>query len=233
MGLIHEKLAACVAEIGAVGKNQRCQAGASFAFRGIDDALEAAHGVFAAHGIIMLPGVESADYSEVKTAKGGTQIYARLRVRYAFTASDGSAAECVTMGEAFDAGDKATSKALSVAAKMAIWQVFTVPVRENPADRDPDFVAHERTAPARPMRPANASRKPEPPPQAKTLADEPTLRAAFHACGVAVYGENGWDEKRPEIVGALGYKSSNEIPVETAKAVMKKMQTKKTESEAK
>jgi len=236
MALIHEKLAAVVSAIGAVGKNQKCQAGASFSFRGIDDAFFAVHPLFAEHGILMLPTLLNADFCEVETRNGGIQHYARLTVKYAFVAVDSSAVECTVIGEAFDSGDKAASKAMSVAAKTAIWQVFTVPVKENPEDREPDFVAHERTAKGRQMpapRPAAPAPRPEPPAPAKTLADDPALRSAFHACGVSVYGAAEWEVKRPVLVEAMGYRSSNEIPCSTARQAMARMQEAKKNKETK
>lgn len=244
MALIHEKLASCVAEIGAVGKDRRCQAGATFAFRGIDDALDAVHTVFGKHGIIVLPTVEAAEYSSVKTTTGKDQICARLTVRYSFVAGDGSAAECLVIGEAFDSSDKATSKAASVALRTAIWQVFTVPLRDNPEDREPDYAKHDRAGQPMPVQQTPAKRpapRPAPAPtpareaasaqpQHKTLADDPALRAAFHACGVSVYGDQ-WDAKRTEIVAAMKYRSSNEIPASTARQAMACMQEAKKTKE--
>ena len=71
------------------------------------------------------------------TAKGSALLSAILKVRYHFTAIDGSEVCATVIGEGMDSGDKASNKALAVAYKYACFQVFCIPTEEIKA-ADPD-----------------------------------------------------------------------------------------------
>ena len=51
---------------------------------------------------------------------------------------DGSSVQCVVVGEAMDSGDKATNKALSIAYKYMAFQLFSIPIAD-----DPDRTTHQ------------------------------------------------------------------------------------------
>ncbi len=53
-----------------------------------------------------------------------------MDVQFTFYAPDGSSVEVVTVGEAMDAGDKSSNKAMSAALKYALLQVFCIPTEE-------------------------------------------------------------------------------------------------------
>jgi hypothetical protein len=59
---------------------------------------------------------------------------------YTFFAEDGSNIECTVMGVGMDSGDKAANKAMAIAHKYALLQIFCVPTIEND---DPDKESHE------------------------------------------------------------------------------------------
>jgi hypothetical protein len=59
-----------------------------------------------------------------------------LLVSYTFMAEDGSSVITSMAGEASDSGDKATSKALSMALKYALFQTFMIPTGENDPDSE-------------------------------------------------------------------------------------------------
>jgi hypothetical protein len=59
--------------------------------------------------------------------------------------SDGSSVTTVITGEAMDSGDKATNKAMSVALKYALLQMFLIPTDDM---RDPDATTHPEVKPA-------------------------------------------------------------------------------------
>jgi hypothetical protein len=59
-----------------------------------------------------------------------------------FTAytEDGSSVSSITVGEAMDSGDKSMNKAMSVAYKYALMQIFCIPTEE---EKDTEFQTHE------------------------------------------------------------------------------------------
>jgi hypothetical protein len=133
---IHLAIAAISLDIMAIPKDQKNEA-QGFKFRGIDDFYNALHEIFARHGVVMLPSVEQADYSSFQNTKGNTCFVARVRMRYTFSATDGSKLECMTAGEGYDFGDKAVNKAMSAAHKYALAQTFLIPTVDMPdADKD-------------------------------------------------------------------------------------------------
>jgi hypothetical protein len=76
--------------------------------------------------------------------------HARIEVRYSFTDGTDTIATVVA-GEAMDAGDKATAKAMSVAFRTALLQTFCLPTDE----KDPDEDTYVRTStPSRAAHPA-------------------------------------------------------------------------------
>lgn len=114
-----------------------------FMFRGIDAVLNALGPVMRRHGVYLLPRVESRTYDQVQTAKNKPSTACRVTVTYQFVAADGSSVETTVIGEAWDEGDKGTSKAMSVALRTAMLQVFALPTDEP----DPDEFTYEQAAP--------------------------------------------------------------------------------------
>lgn len=112
--------------IGAVGKNdyndhQR------FNFRGIDSITNAVYQPMCEHGVFVAPEVIDAHYELVTTSTGKPSRQATLTVRYRFYGPAGDYVDAVTVGEAMDSADKATSKALAAAFKYALLQTFVIP----------------------------------------------------------------------------------------------------------
>lgn len=137
---IYAAMAAVMAEMNAIGKDKRCQQGASFNYRGIDDVYNAINPLLGKHKIFVLPSAEER-HSESRTTRNGASMeVVTVRMRYAFCHADGSRVECCTIGEAMDSGDKATNKAMAIAHKYAILQAFCIPTEDMP---DPDAEAHE------------------------------------------------------------------------------------------
>ena len=133
---ITKSLCAITAEIGALGKlKKNVQQG--YSFRGVDDLMNALHPLFAKYGVIVVPEVLESTREERVTAKGSALLSAILRVRYHFTAIDGSEVCATVIGEGMDSGDKASNKALAVAYKYACFQVFCIPTEEI-KNADPD-----------------------------------------------------------------------------------------------
>ena len=131
--LIYARMAAIMAEVPAIGKDQRNQE-QRYAFRGVDDVYNALHGLFAKHDVFVIPEVIDADYiqQERTSAKGRTNLVtdARLRISYHFYTSDGSSVTATVQGESRDYADKATNQATSSAIKYLLLQVFLIPTED-------------------------------------------------------------------------------------------------------
>ena len=136
---IYKALATVNKSIKAIGKD-RTNHQQGFKFRGIDDVMNELHSLFAANEIIILQTVNEVNVTERTNQRGTALFFVRINVTYQFTHSDGSHADITVYGEAMDSGDKATTKAMSIALKYALLQMFLIPTEE---EKDPDAVAHE------------------------------------------------------------------------------------------
>ena len=137
MAGIYTKLADVMQDVGSVGKNGYNQQ-QGFAFRSVDDTVLAVHEAMIKHRVLILPevvNVEQAQREGISKA-GHPQITTNVRVTvaYTFAAEDGSMVTTSAVGEGSDFGDKATSKAMSMALKYALFQTFLIPT----GDADPD-----------------------------------------------------------------------------------------------
>jgi len=137
---IYQRMSAVMADVGPVAKNGRNEA-QRFNFRSIDDTVQAVHVALVKHEVTVLPNVLHIETSQVQTSTGKTSNQTVVTVEYTFAAPDGSTVRTVMAGEAMDAGDKATSKALSMAFKYLLFQTFTIPTGERDADADVHEVA--------------------------------------------------------------------------------------------
>lgn len=138
-GDIYRLMGAVLADMGAVGKDRQVpQAAGGYRFRGIDDFLNAVHGVFAKHGVFVVPEVLHIN-REDRVAKGGAAlIYTMLTVRHRFYAPDGSWIEGTSVGEGMDGGDKSANKAMSAALKYMLIEAFAVPTEDGMKDSEDD-----------------------------------------------------------------------------------------------
>jgi len=142
-GQIYGLMATVLKEVGSIGKGRRNEQ-QGYKFRGIDDVYEAVHPLFAKHGIFTVPRVLSEDTSERTTASGTVLRFVKLTMAYDFFAPDGSRVTAEMIGEAMDAGDKASNKAMSAAQKYALIQTFCIPTGTTP---DADYQTHEELQP--------------------------------------------------------------------------------------
>lgn len=125
-------------KIGAIAKGSK-NAQQGFMFRGVDDVYNELHPVLASCGIVIIPEVVNYDVSE-KQGRNGVLLYTRATIRHHFTAEDGSHVTTTVVGEAMDSGDKGMNKAMSMALKYSLLQLFTIPTKE---DKDTDNTSHE------------------------------------------------------------------------------------------
>ena len=118
-----------------------------YAFRGIDDVMNALAPLLVEHGVLIVPRMFSRECDERQTKSGGAMFSVVVGAEFDFiSVADGSAFTARTYGEAMDTGDKATNKAMAVAYKYAAFQTFCIPT-EGGGDTDADAVTHEEVAP--------------------------------------------------------------------------------------
>jgi len=148
--LIFEKIPLVMADLEAVGKEKKnVQQG--FMYRGIDDVYNALHAVLAKHKVFTVPRVLGKTREERQTKTGGALTFSILEMEFTFFAEDGSSVTAVVIGEGMDSGDKSSNKAMAVAHKYALLQVFAIPTVDMD---DPDKETHD-VAPRIQQRPQN------------------------------------------------------------------------------
>ena len=137
---IYRQISAIMAEVGSVGKTQQTESGQRFYYRGVEDAVNALAPIMTKYKVFAVPEVLDSRREEFLTAKNTKMNLTVLTVRFTFFADDGSNVSAVTVGEAMDAGDRASGKAMSNALKYALYQVFCIPTQES-AGADPHEAA--------------------------------------------------------------------------------------------
>ena len=129
MSTIHELLPKIMAEVGAIAKNRENQQ-QRFWFRGIEDVYQHLQLLLAKYAVTMMPEVLSTTREERKTKAGGVMMTTLATIKYTFFAPDGSHCVAVMAGEGMDSGDKATPKAMTIAHKNCLLQVFMIPTED-------------------------------------------------------------------------------------------------------
>lgn len=137
---IFGKISAVMADIDAIGKDRRNTQGSGYNFRGIDDVYNELHSILSKHHVFTVPEVLEEKTEERTSKSGGNLIYRILRIKYTFYTDDGSSVTAVVIGEAMDSGDKAANKAMSVAHKYCLLQVFAIPTED---EKDPENESYE------------------------------------------------------------------------------------------
>lgn len=142
--LIHSKLIDLMGTVGPIGKDDT-NTHHRYNFRGIDAVMKHVHAAQIKVGVTILPTVLSREVSSA-----GKMTVTSLEVQYRFTAiEDGSYTDIVVWGEAADAQDKSTSKAMSMALKYGLVQALMIPT-EDIEDGDTDSPVVDRSQPAPP-----------------------------------------------------------------------------------
>lgn len=172
--MIFSAMAAVMADCTSVAKRDRNES-QRFLFRGIDAVLNAVGPILRKHEVIVVPDVETVTHEQVQTSTGKPVTSCRLLVTYRWYATDGSYLESRVAAEAFDSGDKATPKAMSVAFRTAILQALALPTDEV----DPDSQTYEQA-----RRPAATVAPDET--QTVRMSRQPQVVASGHADGNAI-----------------------------------------------
>ena len=142
-----QALSLVMADIGAVAKSGVNQT-QKFYFRGVDAVVNAASPAFRRRGVVVVPELLEKSRTSSQTKSGSTLNVVEVTVKYTFHGPAGDTVSAVVAAEAFDSGDKATAKAMSVAFRTALLQTLALPTDE--ADPDEDNYDHvvQTAAPA-------------------------------------------------------------------------------------
>ena len=152
---IYAAIAKANKAIGAIAKGSKNQQ-QGFMFRGIDDVYNELHAILAECEIFIVPEVVRYDVSE-RQVRNGVVLFTRATIRHHFTTSDGSSVTTTVVGEAMDSGDKGMNKTMSIALKYALFQLFTIPTKE---EKDPDARSYELAQPAPQTQPVPPTQPP-------------------------------------------------------------------------
>lgn len=139
---IYELIGQAMKEVGAIGKDST-NAQQGFKYRGIDAVYNALNPVMAKYGLFICPEIIEQRREERTTKNGTALTYSVLTIKYTVFAPDGSNVSCTVIGEGMDSGDKASNKAMSVAMKYAMFQLFFIPTEAV----DPDAEVHTDVLP--------------------------------------------------------------------------------------
>ena len=140
---IFESICAIIEDCPAIAKAQKNNQ-QGFMYRGVDAVMNVFQPLLAKHHVFVVPEVLESSREERQTKNGGNLIYTILKVRYTFYSDDGSYVQAVVQGEGMDSADKSGNKAMSVAFKYALFQVFCIPTEEM---RDPDAESPDPSVP--------------------------------------------------------------------------------------
>jgi hypothetical protein len=110
-----------------------------FNFRGIDAVMNAVGPALRKHGGFVLPRIMGMQHETMPSKNGGTLNVVRLNVDYSVYGDEGDPITGSVAAEAFDSGDKATAKAMSVAYRTFLLQLLCLPTDEI----DPDAQNYE------------------------------------------------------------------------------------------
>lgn len=150
---VREAIHAVMMDLTSLGKTDRNQA-QNFSFRGVDAVVNAVGPLLREHGLVVWPVKTDLTFDTIQTSNQRSMGHAIAKVTYRWetlSTNVGTAIECEVVGEAFDAGDKAIPKAMSVAYRTMFLQTLCLPTDEP----DPDASSYNRND-----QPATDDRKP-------------------------------------------------------------------------
>lgn len=128
-------------EVQGIGKGGvNTTPGQNYRFRGIDAVMNAVGPALRHHGVAVIPSVLSESSERYETRNQAKMVNRVVRVEFRVFGPRGDSFTGISYGEAADSGDKAVTKAQSVAYRTFLLQALTIPTDE----QDPDSSSHER-----------------------------------------------------------------------------------------
>lgn len=132
---IHRSMGEVMRSVTAIYKSQYNEQ-QRFRYRGVDDIINALHGLFADAGIVIIPRELEFQTSELPMAPdrdGKARVMHRTLIHMEFTfmsTLDGSVVTADGWGEGQDMADKGPYKAKSFALKSVLSQMFLIPTAD-------------------------------------------------------------------------------------------------------
>lgn len=149
MSLIQEALNAAMHDIAKTGIAKTSRAdlgGAKVNFRGIEAAMNEMSVILIRHKITVTPSYSDLNIIERAKGEGKATRFATVKGAFKFAAADDSHVIAECYGEAMDSGDKALTKAQSVAFRTALFQQFVVPTMAMDPEQDEEEADDEMLA---------------------------------------------------------------------------------------
>lgn len=167
-------------DVQSISKDSRNNTGSGFNFRGIDAVMNAVGPSLREHGVTVVPIGSKYESERYSTAKGAQMVNRTVEMGFTVYGPAGDSFTGLAFGEAADSGDKAMTKAESVALRTFLLQSLMIPTD----DPDPDAESHERATPA-----TTARAQGNPPPVTDDNPDSRQARDDLKAIAV----DKGWD----------------------------------------
>lgn len=138
---IYQSINDVMKDVTSLGKNQK-NTHQGFVYRGVDDVMNVCGPALRKHGVIASP-IEVSTIQGEKQLKSSIAKTVDMLVTIRWANTDGDFMDTQVAAEAFDSGDKATAKAMSVALRTSYLQVLCLPTNEP----DPDSYSYEISTP--------------------------------------------------------------------------------------
>lgn len=141
--LIYQLISKISKEAGALAPV--ASGGVPFPFRGIDSTINHLSPHLQEHGVITIPRVIERTTTP---RESGSRVVTQtdILIEFTFVAPDGSSISAVTAGLAQDFADRSAAQAQSVAYRIALLQVFTLPTQSPEPEQTGQTVQDGREA---------------------------------------------------------------------------------------
>jgi len=197
MAQIHELIGKAMAKIGAIGKTSYNEQ-QKFSYRGIDAIYNALNPVMAELGLFICPEIIDAKREERVTKSGAVLTFTMLTIKYTMYAPDGSSVTMTVVGEGMDSGDKSSNKAMSVAMKYAMFQLFLIPTedqvdpdRESYSDIQPKGIRSQNVPQQKPEKKMQSNVNVETQPTVPPVQEQPTTAADLIRQASKIFKQRG------------------------------------------
>ena len=215
--LIYERITKIVEEIPAIAKDGHNKA-QDYHYRGIDAICNAVHELLSKHKLFFVPRIINKDrqvldrFDRRTGNKIGHNVLVSIDIEYTFYCSDDMSSIVVgpVGGEGLDTGDKATPKAMSMALKYALIQLFCIPC-QGEYDGDADSPEAPDNTPAQKMLDKKKGKMPVPNEMENEVYDK-IVESLVDSCP-----KDNWPDKE-KIIQAVYAMNNNHHPQKLEKA---------------
>lgn len=136
---IYQLISKISEEAGHLEATKDPASGLKFAFRGVNAVVNHFAPLLRKHGVITVPEVLDRTTSTRELNGGKAITQTDVKVAYHFYGPDGDDVVATTLGLAQDYADRSAAQAMSVAYRVALLQVFSLPTD----DKEPEVAGEE------------------------------------------------------------------------------------------